>query len=133
MLAQQHRRSAMQDPVETTTLNQLAGIAHICVSSDTPARSHIVCQSLSDINSGSCEIQSQTAKSFIDNSRCCYKTSLEPKQSQTAAPLVSGNKALDCDADGPEHSIELQEQGHAEMLEHALGNEPLTHCLSFRL
>ena len=113
----------MQDATETMTLNQLAGCTHTFVSSDTPARTHVVRQYLSDIKHGSSEIQLQSAKSSIDDSSCCHTISSEPKQSQTAAPLVSKNNTMDSDADGSERGIELQEQGHAEMLEHVLGDQ----------
>lgn len=118
----------MQDPTETMTLNQLAGHTHTCVSSDAPARTHIACRSLSDIKLGPCAIQLQST----DHSSCCHTINAEPNQSQPAALAVSRNNTLDSDADGSEHGIELQEQGHAEMLEHALG-EQCARTVKFQL
>ena len=131
-MALQHQCLALQDPAQTMTLNQLAGYTHSCMSSDDiPARTHVVRRSLSDIKHGSCcEIQLQSAESFIVNSAGRHTISPEPKQSQTAAPVLSRNSMLDSDDDGFEHGIELQEQRHAEMLEHALGEQPRMYCQS---
>ena len=107
----------MQEPTETLTLNQLAG--HAQLSSDTPARPRLTRRSLSDIKHGSySEIQSQ---SCTDHSGGSHATSAEPKWPETAAALEGSSNVLDADAPGDEHGIELQEQGHVEMLEHALG------------
>lgn len=117
----------MQDLAETTTLNQLAGYTHTCASFDAPARIPLACQSFLDIKHGTCEIQLQSAESFTDNSSHCYAINPEAKQSQTAAPVVSVSNVLDSDANEFEHGIELQEKGHAEMLEHAHG-KLCVHC-----
>lgn len=89
---------------------------------DAPARNHIGHPSPSDSkHSSCCEIQLQRADSITDKSSCCYTNNAGLEQSQTAVILEPGARSEGSDAGGSEHGIELQEQGHAEMLEHALG------------
>lgn len=88
------------------------------VSPDTPARPRFRRRSLSDMKHSSyCETQSQLADSCRDRSSCSRNVSAESVGPQTAAPAEGSSTVLDADAD---QGIELQEQGHAEMLEHAL-------------
>ena len=120
----------MQDPTETLTLNQLAGYTRPLMSPDAPARAHIVRRCLSDIKRGShCEIQLQRADSLTDNSNCCHTNSAVLEQSQTAETSEPTNRNAGSNGAGSERGIELQEQGHAEMLEHALGKHLRPHPL----
>lgn len=112
----------MQDPTETMTLNQLAGYTCTLMTPDAPARTQIGRPRLSDTKHSSCyEIQLQRADSFADKSSCCHTNKAGVEQSQTALILEAGDRIAGSDAGGSELGIELQEQGHAEMLEHALG------------
>ena len=124
----------MQDSTQTVTLNQLAGYTRTCLSFDTSVRTQVVRRSFLDTKHGSCcEIQLQSAESFMDDPTCRHTISPEPKQPQTAAPDVSRNNMSDSDNDGSERGIEFPEEGHVEMLEHALGKQLRTYCQSINI
>ncbi|KAL3156045.1 hypothetical protein ABBQ32_013033 [Trebouxia sp. C0010 RCD-2024] len=109
---------AAQGSREGKSQTQPAGCTQTHVIPDTPARPRFRRRSLSDIkHSSCCEVQLQIAESCHDRPSCSRNVSAKPAGPQAAVPAEGNSTLLDTDAD---HGIELQEQGHAEMLEHAL-------------
>lgn len=119
---------AMQGSRQAKSPTQPAEYTQTHVFHSTPARPRLRRRSLSDIkHTSSCEIQLQTAQSCTGRSSCSQTGSAEAAGSQPAAPGPSSRASLDSDAYSADHGIELQVQGHAEMLEHALGTPVHPH------
>ena len=111
--------------MESVTLNQLAGCAPAFASfSKTTARPLLRLRSIRGImHAQSPEIQSQSTDLRSDEAHCSIPSVAMPAWEHACAP-VADSRSTSLSAAGGEdavHSIELQEQGHTEMLEHALG------------
>ena len=116
----------MQAPVEVITLNTLAqGFPAPVQSSALPVRALPKREPVSETQPGSSlEIQPQSLELHTaELGSSSAVGSMSPCRHAPAAAVVSSSmpeSGAACD-DEVEHGIELQEQGHAEMLEHALG------------
>ena len=120
----------MQGPREAQSPTRPTGYTQNHVSPNTPARPRFRRRSLSDIkHSSCCEIKLQIAESCSDRPSCSRNLSAEPAGPLAATAVEGSSTLLDTDAD---HGIELQEQGHAEMLERALGTPVYPYILTVK-
>ena len=113
----------MQAPMEVITLNTLAqGFLTPAQSSALPVRVLPKRQPDCDNQPGSSfEIQPQSVELHTPELSSRPVESTSPCRDSPAAAVASMAESEAAHDDEAEHGIELQEQGHAEMLEHALG------------